>query len=189
MQRSALCRSRRELSNEYLLAKIGVDTAENEPLEVYICKPKFVTCITCNVTCNTCNENLHVNKAKLRKFMVNFQDYCATNRLQTFSHPLPSCFLFLSFRVSIVKYNWTYVVYNFKGTQKISINDVPLLWGNLAAQSGFSAERHSSPDFCLQAQRCWERPRGRRYGLAATRTHFHFLRKRRQWNQMSCNSE
>jgi hypothetical protein len=34
VQRSALCRSRRELSNEYLLAKIGVDTAENEPLEV-----------------------------------------------------------------------------------------------------------------------------------------------------------
>ena len=26
------CRSRQELSNEYLLAKIGVDTAENEPL-------------------------------------------------------------------------------------------------------------------------------------------------------------
>ena len=35
MQSSALCRSRRELSNEYLLAKIGVDTAENEPLEVW----------------------------------------------------------------------------------------------------------------------------------------------------------
>ena len=33
---SALCRSRRELSNEYLLAKIGVDTAENEPLEVWV---------------------------------------------------------------------------------------------------------------------------------------------------------
>ena len=29
---SALCRSRRELSNEYLLAKIGFDTAENEPI-------------------------------------------------------------------------------------------------------------------------------------------------------------
>ena len=29
-----MCRSRRELSNEYLLAKFGVDTAENEPLEV-----------------------------------------------------------------------------------------------------------------------------------------------------------
>ena len=28
-----MCRSRRELSNAYLLAKIGVDTAENEPLE------------------------------------------------------------------------------------------------------------------------------------------------------------
>ena len=35
VQRGALCRSRRELSNEYLLAKIGVDTAENEPLEVW----------------------------------------------------------------------------------------------------------------------------------------------------------
>ena len=35
MQRSALCRSRRELSNAYLLAKIRVDTAENEPLEVW----------------------------------------------------------------------------------------------------------------------------------------------------------
>ena len=30
-----MCRSRRELSNEYLLAKIGVDTAENEHLEVW----------------------------------------------------------------------------------------------------------------------------------------------------------
>ena len=28
------CRSCQELSNEYLLAKIGVDTAENEPLKV-----------------------------------------------------------------------------------------------------------------------------------------------------------
>ena len=34
MQRGALCRSRRELSNEYLLAKFGFDTAENEPCEV-----------------------------------------------------------------------------------------------------------------------------------------------------------
>ena len=29
------CRSRHELSNEYLLAKIGVDTAENEPPKVW----------------------------------------------------------------------------------------------------------------------------------------------------------
>ena len=35
MQRSALCRSRRAPSHENLLAKIGVDTAENEPLEVW----------------------------------------------------------------------------------------------------------------------------------------------------------
>ena len=31
VQRSALCRSRQELSDEYLLAKFGFDTAENEP--------------------------------------------------------------------------------------------------------------------------------------------------------------
>ena len=41
VQRSALCRSRQELSNEYLLAKIGVDTAENEPLNVTC---KFAIC-------------------------------------------------------------------------------------------------------------------------------------------------
>ena len=34
VQRSALCRSRRELSNAYFLAKFGFDTAENEPCEV-----------------------------------------------------------------------------------------------------------------------------------------------------------
>ena len=37
VQRSALCRFRRELSIEYLLAKIGFDTAENEPCKV--CRP------------------------------------------------------------------------------------------------------------------------------------------------------
>jgi len=41
VQRSALCRSRRELSNEYLLAKIGFDTAENEPLKVRITDHTF----------------------------------------------------------------------------------------------------------------------------------------------------
>ena len=34
MQRSALCVSRRELSNAYFLAKFGLDTAENEPCKV-----------------------------------------------------------------------------------------------------------------------------------------------------------
>ena len=34
VQRSALCRSRRVLSNEYLLDEIGVDTAENELFQV-----------------------------------------------------------------------------------------------------------------------------------------------------------
>ena len=32
---ATVCRSRRELSNEYLLHEIGVDTAENEPVEVW----------------------------------------------------------------------------------------------------------------------------------------------------------
>ena len=41
VQRSALCRSRRELSNEYLLAKFGFDTAENEPLKVQITDHTF----------------------------------------------------------------------------------------------------------------------------------------------------
>ena len=34
MQRSALCRSRRMLSNKYLLLKFGFDTADNEPCKV-----------------------------------------------------------------------------------------------------------------------------------------------------------
>ena len=34
VQRSALCRSRRELSNPYFLANFGFDTAENEPFKV-----------------------------------------------------------------------------------------------------------------------------------------------------------
>ena len=39
-----MCRSRRELSNEYLLANIGVDTAENEPLKVWR-KIQFITIV------------------------------------------------------------------------------------------------------------------------------------------------
>ena len=38
MQRSALCRSRRELSNGYLLAKFGFDTAASQPAENEPCK-------------------------------------------------------------------------------------------------------------------------------------------------------
>ena len=34
VQRNAFCRSRRELSNAYLLAKFGFDTAQNEPSKV-----------------------------------------------------------------------------------------------------------------------------------------------------------
>ena len=35
VQRSALCRSRRELSNAYFIAKFGFGTAENEPCQVW----------------------------------------------------------------------------------------------------------------------------------------------------------
>ena len=34
VQRSAFCRPRRELSNAYVLANFGFDTAENEPCKV-----------------------------------------------------------------------------------------------------------------------------------------------------------
>ena len=50
MQRSALCRSRREHSNEYLLAKIGVDTAENEPLEVLVNIIQYYSFVSLGVT-------------------------------------------------------------------------------------------------------------------------------------------
>ena len=36
VRRSAFCRSRQELSNEYFLAQFGVDTEENEPFKVWI---------------------------------------------------------------------------------------------------------------------------------------------------------
>ena len=43
MRRSAFCRYRRELSNAYLFAKVGFDTAENEPSKV--CRiPLRATC-------------------------------------------------------------------------------------------------------------------------------------------------
>ena len=41
------CRSRQELSNEYLFAKIGVDTAENGPLKVWKeCNSLFIRLLT-----------------------------------------------------------------------------------------------------------------------------------------------
>ena len=38
VQRSALCKSRRELSNAHLLENFRFDTAENEPCKVNVCK-------------------------------------------------------------------------------------------------------------------------------------------------------
>ena len=68
VQRSALCRSRRELSNAYLLAKIGVDTAENEPLEVWgensiqyslhsLGAPRF--CVICKARMRVATKRMH----------------------------------------------------------------------------------------------------------------------------------
>ena len=53
VQRSALCRSRRELSKDYLVVKIGFDTADNElckvcSLSVYR-SPRFHRLISCFV--------------------------------------------------------------------------------------------------------------------------------------------
>ena len=84
MQRSALCRSRRALSNdpnskEYLLAKIDFDTAENEPCEAcplsayyyYYKSPRFESA-TCGLECemqptgDTCKEDCKAHKANQR---------------------------------------------------------------------------------------------------------------------------
>ena len=40
-----MCRSRRELSNAYLLAKFGFDTAENEPSEVWPIPRRVQRCL------------------------------------------------------------------------------------------------------------------------------------------------
>ena len=45
------CRSRQELSNEYLLAKFGFDTAENEPLKV--CQKLAKVKVRKNIGCYT----------------------------------------------------------------------------------------------------------------------------------------
>ena len=49
-----MCRSRRELSNEYLLAKIGVDTAENEPLEVLFSIIQYYSFVSLVTTTDCC---------------------------------------------------------------------------------------------------------------------------------------
>ena len=46
LPRRALCRSRRELSNAYFLAKSGFDTAENEPCQVSCPEIIFGCCQT-----------------------------------------------------------------------------------------------------------------------------------------------
>ena len=55
MQKSAFCRSRRELSNAYFLAKFGFDTAENEPCQVSCPEVIFGCCQTTGR--EACNED------------------------------------------------------------------------------------------------------------------------------------
>ena len=54
VQRSALCRSRRELSNTYFLAKFGFDTIDNEPRQVCPLSayrsPKVDSAVNCDAT-------------------------------------------------------------------------------------------------------------------------------------------
>ena len=47
-----MCRSRRELSNEYLLAKLGVDTAENELLEVLFNIIQYYSFVSLGTACS-----------------------------------------------------------------------------------------------------------------------------------------
>ena len=50
MQKSALCTSRRELSNANLLAKVGFDTAESEPCKVCPLSPVRIIIIIIIIT-------------------------------------------------------------------------------------------------------------------------------------------
>ena len=69
-----MCRSRRELSNEYLLAKIGVDTAENEPLEVLGKITQYYSIVSLvKLHCCLIYEILHVSR-----------DVCAKHTLTTY---------------------------------------------------------------------------------------------------------
>ena len=43
VQRSTFCRSRRELSNQYFLAKFGFDTAENKPYYLEISRSRKIS--------------------------------------------------------------------------------------------------------------------------------------------------
>ena len=67
------CRSRQELSNEYLLAQFGVGTAENEPLKVpdYISENLHLyylsTCEKNEFTCNRHAKRRTVVGAKCRE--------------------------------------------------------------------------------------------------------------------------
>ena len=59
VQRSAFCRSRRELSNAHFLAKFGFDAAENEP------------CKVCPIEhCNLAHRDLRCNVVRLRVEVV-----------------------------------------------------------------------------------------------------------------------
>ena len=64
VQRSALCRSRRELSNAYLLAKFGFDTAENVPC--HVCPiVRHSSGIICSSGMN-CRRSLRIGPAACR---------------------------------------------------------------------------------------------------------------------------
>ena len=75
-----MCRSRRELSNEYLLAKICVDKAENEPLEVWgkiIQYYSFVSLYTTR-TQERKRADSKLNQAKSNTLTENDSEICAT---------------------------------------------------------------------------------------------------------------
>ena len=89
VQRSALCRSRRELSNEYLLAKFGFDTAENEPckvcpLSVYR-SPRFSTyCVECEH--KTKKSNCKIVFSNNISCMVQSTENCGSRGISTITN-------------------------------------------------------------------------------------------------------
>ena len=93
VQRSALCRSRRELSNEYLLAKFGLDTAENEP--IYFC---LILVVSSDLILT---ERSHPEVLKLVLVTTLKCPLLNTPRTFQFSHPHTSKSRFLSVKWTI----------------------------------------------------------------------------------------
>ena len=89
-----MCRSRRELSNEYLVVKIGFDTAENEPCKV--CPLSVYSSLRASRVSSSCRRStlwFLVSWTNFCTWAVQFQNYDSQGRrviFQATTLPTPS---------------------------------------------------------------------------------------------------